>query len=318
MRKLIYISILIFVSNCVSAQQLRQYTQYVYNPSLFNPSEVVSDNNLSIVGNLRTQWAGLDGAPSTQAVGVLAPLNRDRIGLGIQLLRSTIGIQEKLDANAMYAYKLRINEQTSFALGIQVNVRRFTNDFTDPRLIALDGILADPSVYNTILTKTILNGGLGFRFQTGKTYVAASVPRILKSSIDSDEDNFIAREIRHLYVSAGSEININSNWNFQPHTLIKYAEKSPPTIDIWTGFIYREQIHLATNYSFGGRSSQLLESIDMILGLKINERIFASLAFDFTLTPLKDYENGSFELFLRYTLGPEKLPPILTDNPREF
>ncbi|NNE27089.1 MAG: PorP/SprF family type IX secretion system membrane protein [Saprospiraceae bacterium] len=316
--KLVYISAFLFLSYAINAQQLRQYTQYVNNPSLYNPAEIVTDEHLHIIGNIRSQWAGLDGAPSTQAIGILAPNIKNRAGVGLQLLRSTIGIQEKLDANAMYAYKLRIAEATFLSMGLQVNLRRFTNDFTDPRLIALDGILVDPSIDNMILTKTIFNGGLGFRFQKDKTYFGAAVPRLIKTSIDAEEDNFVAREIRHIYLSAGSEIIINSNWRFQPNTLVKYAEKSPLDFDFWAGFVYRDQIHLATNYSFGGRSSKLLESIDMIIGLKVNDKIFASLAFDFTLTPLKDYENGSFELLLKYTFGPDKLPVILTDNPREF
>ena len=44
--------------------------------------------------------------------------------------------------------------------------------------------------------------------------------------------------------------------------LLKLTEKNAVDLDLWTGFIYKDQIHLATNYSFGGRSNQWLESID--------------------------------------------------------
>ena len=226
MMRIIYILVFTALSISIYAQQLRQYTQYVYNPTLYNPSEVVSEDYLRVVGNIRTQWAGLEGAPSTQSVGILMPVDSMNIGLGLQLLRSTIGIQEKLDATLLYAYKLHLNKSTTLSLGLQMSFRRFTNDFTDPRLIALDGIVADPAVDNMILTKTVLNGGVGFRFQKDKTYVGASVPRIIKSSIDAEEADFVAREIRHLYISAGSEFRINANWQFQPNALVKFTEKN--------------------------------------------------------------------------------------------
>ena len=83
--KLILLFLLLGGSRLV-AQQLPQYTQYMYNTSTINPAYVNEDNRMDATLSYRAQWIGIDGAPETKALTVSGIIN-NRIGLGIKYLR---------------------------------------------------------------------------------------------------------------------------------------------------------------------------------------------------------------------------------------
>ena len=79
------------MSNWVFAQQDAQYTQYMYNPMNVNPAYAGSRDALSIFGMHRTQWVGLEGAPTTNVFSIHTPLKNERLGLGLSIVNDKIG-----------------------------------------------------------------------------------------------------------------------------------------------------------------------------------------------------------------------------------
>ena len=59
------------------AQQLPQFTQYMFNTVSINPAYAGSRETLSIVGLHRSQWVGLEGGPTTQTLSLHSPLIND-------------------------------------------------------------------------------------------------------------------------------------------------------------------------------------------------------------------------------------------------
>jgi len=71
MKRLIIITILLILGfENSNAQQLPQFTQYMYNTISINPAYAGSRNALSIVALNRNQWAGFDGGPQTQTLSI--------------------------------------------------------------------------------------------------------------------------------------------------------------------------------------------------------------------------------------------------------
>ena len=73
------------------AQQLPQFTQYMYNTISINPAYAGSREALSIVGLHRSQWVGFRGGPITQTLSIHTPLRNDRIGLGLSFIEDDLG-----------------------------------------------------------------------------------------------------------------------------------------------------------------------------------------------------------------------------------
>ena len=71
--------ILIIGARAVSAQQLPQFTQYIFNNYLLNPAVTGIENYVDVKMGHRNQWTGLEGAPVTSYLSVNAPLGRNFI-----------------------------------------------------------------------------------------------------------------------------------------------------------------------------------------------------------------------------------------------
>ncbi|NBL65226.1 type IX secretion system membrane protein PorP/SprF, partial [Flavobacterium sp. NST-5] len=82
------------------AQQDAQYTQYMYNTININPAYAGSRGAMSFFGLHRTQWVGLDGAPTTNAFSMNTPINNTNLGLGLSFVNDRIG---PTDENAISA-----------------------------------------------------------------------------------------------------------------------------------------------------------------------------------------------------------------------
>jgi type IX secretion system PorP/SprF family membrane protein len=97
------------------AQQLPQFTQYMYNTISINPAYAGSRETLSIVGLHRSQWVGLDGAPETQTLSIHSPLRNEKIGLGFSFINDQLGYENfsYLYADFSYTIQNRREYQTS-------------------------------------------------------------------------------------------------------------------------------------------------------------------------------------------------------------
>ncbi|MBT8234433.1 MAG: PorP/SprF family type IX secretion system membrane protein [Saprospiraceae bacterium] len=314
-RVLIYI-VLYLVSVSAYGQQEHLYTQFAFNKIAFNPAVAGENNFTSITGINRSQWSGLVGAPQTQAINVNLGTISDKYGFGLSLLKNKVGIQDKLEIAGQYAYKLKLNKST-LNLGLQFSGRRYTTDFTDPSLIAIDGFELDPSIERSKYSNTVLNIGLGVYFKSENIYFGFAIPRIIEGDIDLESENIITKEERHMYAMTGFKLELSQDWAYHPQFFFKVAEQSPFNLDFLSLFSYQDKIYLGGNIRAGGSQNSLLNSFDIVLGFQFTPNIFAGMSYDFNLTDLSQYENGSFELSLTYSFEKSNLPKRIS-NPRYF
>lgn len=311
------ISILL-LSNKVNAQQDQLYTQFAFNKLAFNPAYAGNNDYLSVTGIYRDQWNGFPGAPDAQVLSVDLPRFSEKVGIGFNLERQSIGISRNLTFTANYAYKVFLEEGT-LSLGLSTSLRNLMMDFTDPRLFAVQGLENDGSINVDVLNKNLLNAGFGAYYNNEKYYVGLSIPRLIKSDLElgNDNDNIISNEVRHLYFMAGASLPINERLDFKPQFLMRWAENTPLTIDLNGGLLLDDKYNFAMTFRSGGGDGNIGESIDLMLGLNITDQFMIGFAHDFTLSDLRSIDSGSVELLMTYSMvgGSNK---IKVANPRFF
>jgi len=316
MIKSIVIIVLILSAGYSVAQQDHQFTQFTYTKLNYNPGVAAINDQISIVGRHRNQWSGLNGAPQAQSILVNLPLNAKSIGFGVALNRATIGINSLSDLTAMYAYKLRL-QNAYVSLGLQASIRQFTNDFTKEGLIAIDGFDPDPTINEARFTTNLYNLGIGAYIESDHYYLGLSLPRSIKNSTSDTGNSMGSTEVRHLYGMLGFRFKLSNTWDTAPHLLLKLAENAPYDLDIQNNFTYKEQVTLGINIRAGGTQKSLMESMAFLIGLQFTDNIFASMSYDFNTTTLRQYEEGSFEILMRYTIAKDKAPRVI-QNPRYY
>jgi len=297
-------------------QHENQFTQFSNAKLYYNPALASAEENFSVTLRHRNQWSGIQGAPTGQTILLSFPNIYDAISLGLTASRNTVGIAQRNDISGIYAYQLRL-ANTKINVGLQANYRQFINDFTDERLVAIDGFDGDSAIEQQRFVKNLFNIGAGIYAQGDKYHIGFSVPRIVRGDLDFESDGQLSRESRVLYGMFGLNFDLGPVWSFRQNNLLKLNENAPIDLDVQAQFIYENQAHLGLNFRSGGSQKSMLESVSVLLGFRFTPSLMAMMSYDFGTTELRDYENGSFEILLRYDLKSTKLPKNI-QNPRYY
>lgn len=199
------------------SQQEPQYTQFMYNKLAMNPGYAGSRDGACFTGIYRNQWIGLEGAPKTAMFSFDMPLMAERVGIGLNLNRSTIGITEKWTIDGIYAYRIPIGKG-HLGVGIQASVRYIGSNYTDSRLVATQSISSDGGIPVGDQSKYVPNFGAGLYYSTNKFYIGFSAPRFLDNNIDFNSlSGVLGKEVPHVYFMTGLLWEISKNAKSYSH-----------------------------------------------------------------------------------------------------
>jgi type IX secretion system PorP/SprF family membrane protein len=313
MKNLFTIILLLFALH-LAAQQEPHYTHFMYNQQLYNPAYVGSRNTPSFTGLHRSQWIGFEGAPTSQILSFQTPIMRQRAGIGGTISRYAIGITYSWFSSAAYSYNLRLTQNLNLRLGLQATLEYLGIKFDDPKVVTVSQ--NDPSLVDgAFQSRYTGNVGMGM-YLTYKDllYVGASAPQIYPNNIGfNDLTNITAQMAPHRYLTAGGAIPVSEQIELMPNVLVKWVDHAPLDFDINFSVRYMKKVMAGLTYRTGGNGSG--ESVDALVFFQFGQKVGAGLAYDLTLSDIRDYQSGTVELLLRYDLRDEKGD---LENPRYF
>ncbi|WP_423998559.1 PorP/SprF family type IX secretion system membrane protein [Maribacter sp. IgM3_T14_3] len=276
------------------AQQDAQYTQYMYNTISVNPAYAGSRGVLSIAALHRSQWVGLDGAPTTQTLNFHTPVS-EHVGLGLSVVNDEIGNGTNQDTyiDAAFSYTVKTSEEGKLSFGLKAGGHLFNVDFTKLRNYGAETNL--PNIDN----KFSPNFGAGIYYHTDQFYAGLSVPNFLQTehfdSSDTNSSSLIAQERMNFYLITGYVFDLNQNVKFKPAALIKAVKGAPLQLDLSANFLFNDKFSLGAAYRWDA-------AISALFGFQLNDQLMLGLAYDKETTDLgaTRFNDGSFEIMLRY------------------
>lgn len=278
----------------VTAQQDAQYTQYMYNTIAVNPAYAGSRGVFSIGGLHRSQWVGLDGAPTTQTLNFHTPVS-SRVGIGLSIVNDEIGNGTNQDTylDAAFSYTIPTSQTGNLSFGLKAGGQFLNIDFSQLRNFGAENNL--PNIDN----KFAPNFGAGIYYHTDKFYAGASVPNFLQTehfdNTGTNSSSFLAEERLNMYFITGYVFDLNRNVKFKPAALVKAVKGAPLQVDASANFMFNDKFTLGAAYRWDAAVSGLF-------GFQISDQFMLGLAYDREVTDLgaTRFNDGSFEIFLRY------------------
>ena len=290
--KITFIILALFVGIASFAQQDSQYTQYMYNTVNINPAYAGQRGMLSAFGLHRTQWVGLDGAPTTNSFAVHSPVNDTNVGLGLSFVNDRIGPADENSISVDFAYTVQASENYKLSFGLKATANLLNVDYTKLNIYNPN----DPLFQNNIDNKFSPNIGAGVYFHSENTYVGLSVPNFLETKHYEDDGNYsTAKERMHYYLIAGHVFELNPNLKFKPSALAKMVQGAPLQVDVSANFLINEKFTVGAAYRWSAALSGMV-------GFQITDGLFVGYAYDAETTKLANYNSGSHEIFLRFEL----------------
>mgnify|MGYP003575127899 FL=1 len=290
----ISLAFLLLISIAGKAQQDPGYTQYMYNPLTVNSAYAGSTGTLEAVLIHRSQWVGIDGAPSTQSFTVHTPLTNDKIGLGFSAVNDNLGPSNELYLDANFSYTLMLSYSTRLALGVKAGARMLNVDWTKGRYYDGTDVLLNSNIDNK-LTPSI---GAGAYVYGEKWYVGASVPSFIRSDYYDDVQQSVELERLHYYLMAGYVFDVSDALKFKPAMLVRGVNGAPLSLDVSANFLIQEKFVIGAGYRWE-------DSVSVLAGFQLSKNFFVGYSYDYTTTDLNKYNDGSHEILLRFQLSPK-------------
>ncbi len=304
MKNIYIILLLVLFGQLVQAQQEGLQTQFMYNKLAFNPAYAGSYASPVITAVNRSQWIGIEGAPTTQAVSYCQPMLSNHFGLGVNLVRNVITINRTLTAELSYAYQMAL-PRGYLGIGIQASMRHFKQDWNDSRIITSQPSSADVALPNGVQGKVLPNFGAGIFYTAPRWYAGFSLPRLVDNNIDfSLLGDKKSREAQHFNMMVGAAFALSETIDIVPQTQFRYVKNAPPDMDINVMVDVRRKFLGGMTYRIGGDKNGLGESIDIMAGAYATKNLMLMLSYDIGLTRLASFQNGSIEATLRWIINP--------------
>ncbi len=311
--KLLVVAIFLPCANLLG-QQDAQYTQWMFNKLSINPGYVVSSDYACVSCLHRSQWVGLEGAPVSQSLNVRIPFYNKNVGVGLSINHDQIGPTNSWQVSGIYGYRVDFENGQKLGIGLQGTVRSYRVKYSETQALESgDGSIgADES-------RMIPNFGVGLYYYTPKYYIGLSVPRLLEGDLSLFDNvtsiSDFSREEVHAFLMAGVVFELNDALKLKPSLLFKYVKDAPFDADLHASLIFYDTFWAGLTYRMGGIGSSGGESLDLVLQLQLSRAFRLGFAYDHTLSKVREYSDGTFEVVLDYCLNPgnDKLT-----NPRFF
>jgi type IX secretion system PorP/SprF family membrane protein len=286
----------------LAAQQRPVQSLYMFDPLLINPAYAGAQVQLSGTAIYRNQWVNLDGAPKTLTATVHSSfLKEARMGLGVIATNDQIGIRHDVGLYGVYSYKIRLSRDVTLRFGIQGGFDNLKSDYTKLNLKAT----TDPNLQG-VIGRFNPNVGAGIMLQTKSFNAGFSVPQLIENRTFAAEGNlpFGARQQRYYYLFANYNKSIGKNLKWIPSTLVRLQEQAPLSFDINSTFVFYKTVGLGVSY-------RLVEGFVGLFELQLNENFHVGYAYDFTVSDLNQYSNGTHEIMVNYRIKVAKLHQVM-------
>ncbi len=292
------------VFKLLNAQQDPQFTQSMFTPLLVNPGYAGSEDKICAYALQRMQWTNFDGAPSTTVFNVDAAI-KNRLGLGLSLENDELGFDKDFRVNLSIAYKQPIGNG-KLGIGIKWGVASSSIDLDGGNWITPDiDANDDPAIpIDGSNEMNFMDFGFGLYYKSQDLYLGVSSTHLLESEFEfnSNEDGTTTTTTalkRHYYIMAGYNLPFaNPLIEFKPGVLVQ-SDGTNSQLAINALIAYNKKI-------WGGVSLRTDNAISGILGVELFKWVKVSYSYDFVVSDLMEYNDGSHEIMMGFCLDVKK------------
>jgi type IX secretion system PorP/SprF family membrane protein len=324
-RVILVLVFFVAVIKTASAQQLPQYTQYVFNNFLLNPAVAGIENYTDAKLGYRTQWTGLTGAPVTSFLTVNAPLGTDftegdaasfgsgsdnpssrlytqnyqaaapHHGIGFSVVNDKAGPIQQTNIAGTYAYHLGLAPRLNMALGVSVGMNHTILNTSE----VVTANPFDPAIANGNNSQWKPDIGAGVWLYSAGFYVGASVQQLLTQNLYFSTTTTavnVSKTVPHFFATAGTKLYVSDDITLLPSILLKEIQPVPLTFDLNLKASFQDKFWIGGSYRRN-------DSFAALAGFNLSSFINVGYAYDATTSSLNTVSNGTHEIIISLLLN---------------
>ncbi|EPR67877.1 PorP/SprF family type IX secretion system membrane protein [Cyclobacterium qasimii] len=291
----------------VRAQQLPQYSQYVFNGVHVNPAYAGYKVEPFVQATYRTQFSGFEGAPQTFSLAADMGNLDETMGFGININADQFGASEIQSLLLTYSYNAQISYESFLAMGVSSG---FTSYGLDASQFQADDP-SDPGIPQGSINAITPNLNLGIFFHTPVFFTGLSAYNLVGQNILENKNLAVATHNPHFYFQLGALFHLTSEVYFKPSVLVREDLNGPTSFDINAMFLLQENYWIGTSFRSGLTKNQATISeisgnrtaLALLFDIFITDELRMGYGYDFNLNSKSNYTNNSHEISLGYYLN---------------
>ncbi|MFN8698896.1 MAG: type IX secretion system membrane protein PorP/SprF [Flavobacteriales bacterium] len=306
MKKIVLLIVLAAATGLVQAQQELMISQYMFNGLVLNPAYTGTHPYWSASVLHRSQWVQFDNAPTTQTFCIDGPIAGNKLGIGLTASNDQLGVTRQQEFALNAAYKLALS-RGYLSAGLRLAGANYSANLSD--VVIWD---TDDAVYaNNISNELAFKGGFGLYYYERNWFAGLSIPTLFSSDNNILPENSSINRFfeNHYYLNAGMVYEVNPVLAIKPSFLVKYENAAPLQVDLNCNVLFFEKFWLGAGWRSGDAMVAMAE-------WNITPQFRLGYAYDYTLTAINNYSNGSHEIMLGYDFGRDA--KLKARSPRYF
>lgn len=180
-------------SNLLVAQSDISMITHSFNRASYNPAAIARPNYLYLYSNARSQWNGVEGAPTVMTIQASQFFQSMNSAFGLSLVSDKIGVSRVLNPMLTYAFKMENDKDWSVSMGVSAGVFSRSYDGTQFEPVNYD----DPALRYDIEQIVRPDANIGFEFQSSHYIIGLSSTHLF--DLVRSESLFLASNHRYLY-----------------------------------------------------------------------------------------------------------------------
>jgi type IX secretion system PorP/SprF family membrane protein len=284
------LALFLVVCATANAQQDPNYTFYRYNMNIYNPAFVGSSEAAEFALGIRSQWAGIEGAPESQSAIFGMPVGKN-VGLGASILNDRTFIEQQTWVAIDVSYNVQLDEEHTLYFGIKGSANSY--DANTQGLITYgvgqDGALMD---YESRFTPNV---GAGVYLKHDRYFASLSAPKLLTPDRLQERDGnaFLGVDRMHAYLSGGYTFLLGRTLDLKTMGMFRYVDASPISVEVSGILDFGERFEFGASYRHD-------ESISGLFLFNISNGFNLGYAYETSIqNPIDGLDNNTHELFMR-------------------
>jgi len=306
------ISLVFVLPTLIAAQEtLPIYSDYLSdNIYLVHPSAAGIGTCGKIRFTARSQWSGMDDAPSLQTISIHTKI-KEKIGVGFVLFNDRNGYHSQQGIQGTYAYHLDLGDpqdvnQLSFALSLMA-----VKNSVDESSFSLP----DPVITQIIQSENYFNADVSMAYHNKGFFTYLTAKNVLLTARSLYSNQFESLNLRRYLVTLGYYYGKGNKLQLEPSVMLQSVErtgerfvdfnmkvyKKVANAQIWAAFSYRK--------GFDNASTQELNYVTPIVGVNF-QNFMVSYTYTKQTGEILFDDAGYHQISLGFNFGCNKFRRI--------
>lgn len=285
MRKCILTAAILLVFTSLKAQQLHFTSQFLQHNSMYNPAAAGIANKNQVGVTYRSMWSSFPGNPRTFMVYGDFELQKLNAGIGTYVYRDETGPTSRTGVQLAYSYHVKTkNPDQKLAIGLEVRALQFAIDRTK-----LAASLGNDPILGGAENKFGIDAGAGVYWTNKKLSVGAAVSQLIQSKLqlaDVPNSKEGGKLYRHYNFTANYRLQTGDDIYLIPNAMVRVIQNAPAEYDFGARLDYQDKIWWGLNW-------RVRQFWSIQAGLKVMNRLRATYSYDYYVTPISVFTDGS-------------------------